>query len=110
MSVPSRPCDCISCLLSKEQHRGASLLGGQSSLQKGPVQSVPLWLRDAHSKAGRDAGHGKGYLYSHDFPDAISGQEYMLEPMAFYEPGANGEEQIQQRLRHWHNLKNQMDE
>ena len=36
MSVPSRPCDCISCLLSKEQHRGASLLGGQSCYPKRP--------------------------------------------------------------------------
>ena len=90
----------------KSNTAGQAYWAAKAATQKGPVQSVPLWLRDAHSKAGRDAGHGKGYLYSHDFPDAISGQEYMLEPMAFYEPGANGaEEQIQQRLRHWEHLK-----
>ncbi|MEL0118372.1 MAG: replication-associated recombination protein A, partial [Opitutae bacterium] len=95
----------------KSNTAGQAYWAAKAAIQKGPVQSVPLWLRDAHSKAGRDAGHGKGYLYSHDFPDAISGQEYMLEPMAFYEPGANGaEEQIQQRLRHWEHLKRQFEE
>ena len=95
----------------KSNTAGQAYWAAKAAIQKGPVQSVPLWLRDAHSKAGRDAGHGKGYLYSHDFTDAISGQEYMLEPMAFYEPGANGaEEQIQQRLRHWEHLKRQFEE
>ena len=82
---------------SKEQHRGASLLGGQRH-PKGPVQSVPLWLRDAHSKAGRDAVTARAIFTATTFQmDQVDGN--MLEPLAFYEPGANGaEEQIQQRL------------
>ncbi|MGB0743871.1 MAG: replication-associated recombination protein A [Opitutales bacterium] len=64
----------------------------KESLRQKPAQSVPIWLRDAHTKTNKSLGHGKDYLYSHDFPDAISGQEYMLEPERFYEPGVAGAE------------------
>ncbi|PXA05700.1 ATPase [Coraliomargarita sinensis] len=64
----------------------------KKSLRDKPVQSVPLWLRDAHTKTNKALGHGKGYLYSHDFPQAISGQEYMLDPEKYYEPGHAGAE------------------
>ena len=64
----------------------------KKSLRDRPAQAVPIWLRDAHTKTNKALGHGKDYLYSHDFPDAISGQEYMLRPEAFYEPGRSGAE------------------
>lgn len=64
----------------------------KQALREKPVQSVPLWLRDAHTKTNKALGHGKDYLYSHDFPHAVSGQEYMLEPERFYEPGQAGAE------------------
>ncbi len=90
----------------KSNTAGQAYWAAKAAIQKGPVQSVPLWLRDAHSKAGKDAGHGKDYRYSHDYPEAVAGQEYMLEPMTFYQPGPNGAEaQIQQRLAHWEELK-----
>ncbi|MEO0508286.1 MAG: replication-associated recombination protein A [Verrucomicrobiota bacterium] len=66
----------------------------KKTLRERPVQSVPLWLRDAHTKTNKSLGHGKGYLYSHDFPHAISGQEYMLNPERFYEPGQAGAEAV----------------
>jgi putative ATPase len=61
-------------------------------LRKEPVQAVPLWLRDGHNKTNRSFDNGKEYLYSHDFPQGISGQEYMLEPVQFYVPGDAGAE------------------
>lgn len=64
----------------------------KKSLREKPAQSVPVWLRDAHNKTNQALGHGKDYLYSHDFPQAISGQEYMLTPERFYEPGQAGAE------------------
>jgi len=81
----------------------------QSLREKAP-QRVPPWLRDAHNATNRALGNGEGYLYSHDFPDAISGQDYLLEPERFYEPGSAGAEaaagerlrkiaQIKERLR-----------
>jgi putative ATPase len=64
----------------------------KKSLRDEPVQSVPLWLRDAHTKTNQALGYGKGYHYSHDYPSAISGQEYMLEPKHFYVPSHSGAE------------------
>ena len=64
----------------------------KQALQTGSVQAVPAWLRDAHNKTSRALGNGEGYLYSHDFPEGISGQEYMLNPQQFYKPGEAGAE------------------
>lgn len=64
----------------------------KKSLREKPVQSVPIWLRDAHTKTNKALGHGADYRYSHDFPQAISGQEYMVEPERFYEPVHAGAE------------------
>jgi len=64
----------------------------KKALREEPVQSVPIWLRDSHTKTNRSLGHGKDYLYSHDFEQGISGQDYMLEPRQFYVPGRAGAE------------------
>ncbi len=64
----------------------------KKSLREQPVQAVPLWLRDAHTKTNKALGHGADYRYSHDFPQGVSGQDYMLEPLRFYVPGTAGAE------------------
>ncbi|MGB0334392.1 MAG: replication-associated recombination protein A [Opitutales bacterium] len=64
----------------------------KKSLREKPVQAVPLWLRDAHTKTNKALGHGADYLYSHDYPQGVSGQEYMLDPEEFYQPGEAGAE------------------
>ena len=64
----------------------------KKSLRGQPVQAVPLWLRDAHTKTNKSLGHGAEYRYSHDYPQGVSGQEYMLHPIRFYEPGMAGAE------------------
>ena len=60
------------------------------ALREQPVQAVPPWLRDAHNATSQSLGNGQGYRYSHDYPQAISGQDYMLEPQRFYVPGVAG--------------------
>lgn len=64
----------------------------KKSLRDRPVQAVPLWLRDAHTKTNKALGHGADYRYSHNYPQGVSGQDYMLEPITFYEPGQAGAE------------------
>lgn len=64
----------------------------KKSLRDQPIQQVPIWLRDAHTKTNKALGHGADYRYSHDFPKGVSGQEYMLDPLTFYEPGTTGAE------------------
>jgi len=76
------------------------------SIREDGLQPVPRWLRDAHTQLNRAMGQGEGYLYSHEFPEAISGQDYMVEPKRFYTPGSAGSEAaIAERLHKWKQLK-----
>jgi len=78
-------------------------------LKEQPVQPVPLPLRDKSGKASKQAGHGKGYLYSHDFPENISGQAYLEKPLTLYTPKPVGwEAKIADRLARWSELRRQL--
>ena len=51
-------------------------------------------------------GQGKGYEYSHDFPEGVSGQDYLESPLRLYNPnGAGAESAIAERLGRWRELK-----
>lgn len=57
---------------------------------------VPLSLRNAPTGLMKNLGYGKGYAYSHDFPNNFAEQEFMpegLEGTAFYNPGKNPREE-----------------
>jgi putative ATPase len=71
-----------------------------------PVQSVPDHLRDKGGQASKRTGLGKGYAYSHDFPENVSGQDYLRQPLKLYTPKtAGGELAIAERLERWRSLK-----
>jgi len=71
-----------------------------------PVQSVPAHLRDKGGQASKRMGHGKGYAYSHDFPEGVSGQDYLEHPVRLYSPKSVGAESaIAERLERWRGLK-----
>jgi putative ATPase len=75
-------------------------------LKESPVQPVPVALRDKSGAASKQAGHGKGYLYSHDFPENISGQAYLEKPVTLYTPKTAGwEAKIAERLARWSELR-----
>ncbi len=81
----------------------------KKSLREQPVQAVPIWLRDAHTKTNKAMGHGADYRYSHDYPQAVSGQDYMLEPQEFYQPGhAGAEAATAQRMAQLKKLKSEI--
>lgn len=68
--------------------------------------SVPAALRDSSTSVARKLGHGAGYQYSHDHPEAISGQSYGVEPFTFYRPTTHGyEKTVKERLDRWVQLK-----
>jgi putative ATPase len=66
---------------------------------------VPGHLRDAHYRSASTIGHGEGYVYPHDQPDAWVDQEYRPAALAgnrYYEPSDRGHEAVvAERLRHW---------
>lgn len=88
-----------------------ALAAAHQALKTQPVQSVPLPLRDKSGAASKQAGHGKGYRYSHDYPENISGQDYLEKPLALYSPkNAGFEAKTAERLARWRELKARLNE
>jgi putative ATPase len=79
------------------------------ALSESPVQSVPAHLRDKSGQANKRMGQGQGYRYSHDFPEAVSGQDYLERPVRLYSPkSAGAEAAIAERLARWRRLRDSM--
>ena len=75
-------------------------------LKESPVQTIPAILRSKSGQANKRIGQGKGYAYSHDHPENISGQDYLEKPLALYTPKTAGwEAKIAERLARWKELK-----
>jgi len=80
-------------------------------LKEQPVQTIPSALRSKSGQANKRIGQGKGYDYSHDFPENISGQDYLEKPLTLYTPKTAGwESKIADRLARWKGLKAQINE
>ena len=65
------------------------------AVEKRRAAPVPKHLRDASYKGAEALGHGKGYLYPHDYPGHWVKQQYLpegLEGAVFYEPSGQGRE------------------
>jgi putative ATPase len=83
-----------------------ALGAAKQALNESPVQSVPMHLRDKGGQANKRLGHGKGYAYSHDFAENVSGQDYLEKPLSLYQPKTAGAEAaIAERLARWRALK-----
>jgi putative ATPase len=72
-------------------------------VQSEKTPPIPAHLQDAHYKSAGKLGHGKGYLYAHDYPNHYVSQQYLPDALAgrrFYEPSDNGyEKNIQQYFK-----------
>ncbi|MGE0591381.1 MAG: replication-associated recombination protein A [Vicinamibacterales bacterium] len=70
---------------------------------------VPLHLRNAPTALMRTLGHGKGYRYAHDEPDAVAPMECLPDELAgrtYYEPTERGfEREIKRRVDGWKRVK-----
>ena len=76
-----------------------------SEVREGRTLAVPEHLRDGHYKGSERLGHGKGYLYSHDFEGSYVPQAYLPEGRRYFEPTENGlEKRIKERLAHWREI------
>lgn len=73
-----------------------------SDIRNEEIGRVPGHLRDSHYSGSEKLGHGKGYLYPHDYPDHFVDQSYLpegLEHKVYYEPSDQGyEKKIGERL------------
>jgi putative ATPase len=69
-------------------------------VREGRLLPVPVHLRDRHYGGARRLGHGEGYEYAHDHPDAIVEQDYLGVQREYYRPTDRGfERQLVERLK-----------
>src|SRR5205814_9196841 len=77
----------------------------QADLRDRPHGAVPAHLRDTSYPGAARLGHGRGYVYPHDFPGNYVPQQYVPDGAVsrpYFEPGENGaEREIGERLRRW---------
>ena len=95
-------------LATAPKSNSATLALGESKrvLREEPVQAIPAVLRSKGGQANKRHGHGADYDYSHDFPEGISGQDYLERPVSLYSPKTAGwEAKIADRLARWRQLK-----
>ncbi|MGA4668488.1 replication-associated recombination protein A [Propionibacteriaceae bacterium Y1923] len=72
-----------------------------ADVRAGRVGQVPPHLRDAHYAGAEKLGHGQGYQYAHDAPNAVARQQYLpdeLEGARYYRPTDHGNEATLQTL------------
>jgi putative ATPase len=65
-----------------------------ADVEKEGQGAVPSHLRDAHYPGAKALGHGAGYKYPHDFPEARVEQTYMpegFEGKTYWEPEEQGD-------------------
>ena len=66
-----------------------------SDIRSLPEYEVPLHIRNAPTSLMKDLGYSKGYLYPHDYDDAMVKQDYMPEALKerrYYRPTDRGYE------------------
>ncbi len=61
-------------------------------VREGRLLPVPVMLRDSHYQSAKRLGHGQGYQYAHDQPDAIAAQDYLGVDREYYRPVDRGME------------------
>jgi len=73
-----------------------------ADVRAGRAGPVPPHLRDAHYPGAADLGHGHGYRYAHDAPNAVATQQYPPDELVgrdYYTPTPYGhEKQVSHRL------------
>ncbi len=73
----------------------------KNDVEEMPNLLVPLHLRNAATPLMKGIGYGKGYQYSHDYPNAIDSQEYLPENLKgrrYYQPKDVGYEKQIKKL------------
>jgi putative ATPase len=67
---------------------------------EGRLLPVPVHLRDKHYSGAKTLGHGIGYEYAHNSPNAVAAQDYLGIEREYYQPVDRGfESELLERLQ-----------
>jgi len=90
----------------KSNASAVALWSAQADVERLGSAPVPTHLRDASYRGARRIGHGKGYKYPHEFPEAYVDQQYLPEALKdakYYKPSDRGQEaEIRRRQERRH--------
>ena len=89
-----------------------ALAAARADLEQLPAGAVPPHLRDAHYQGAARLGHGSGYRYPHDEPQAFAAGERYFPPgmpeARLYRPTPRGmEARLGERMAAWRSLNEQ---
>jgi len=77
----------------------------QEEIKQGPVEPVPLHLRNPVTPMMKEEGYGEGYKYAHDYPGHFIEQQHLpdsLQGKSYYTPSDQGyEKTVASRLKTW---------
>src|SRR5205085_674917 len=67
----------IALALAPKSNAATTAIGAAlDDVRKGHAGPVPMHLRDGHYKGAAKLGHAQGYVYPHDLPEGVAGQQY----------------------------------
>ena len=99
----------VTYLACAPKSNAATLAIGEArhDIREGRLLPVPRHLQDSHYPGAKRLGHGAGYEYAHDAPDAVAAQDYLGVERTYYRPTDRGFEkdlaarleQIRSKLR-----------
>lgn len=81
-----------------------------ADVRRGQCGDVPAHLRDSHYQGAHTLGHGKGYIYSQDYPEGYVQQQYLpdaLQGRQYYRAVQRGSEKAM--AAQWQKRRNQDD-
>ncbi len=74
----------------------------KKEIKRSGALAVPMHIRNAPTKLMKNLGYSQGYMYPHNYPDAIVDQEYLpdeIRKSVFYHPTERGvEKEIRKRM------------
>ena len=91
----------VTYLACAPKSNAATLAIGQArrDVREGRLLPVPVHLRDSHYGGAKRLGHGEGYQYAHNEPDAVAAQDYLGVERQYYRPTDRGfEQELARRL------------
>ncbi|WP_099974620.1 replication-associated recombination protein A [Lactobacillus terrae] len=90
------------CLCPKSNSAMEAIDSALSDVRSGKASSIPDDLKDAHYSGAKELGHGVGYKYPHNYPNAFINQQYLPDNLAnktYYEPNETGKYEQALKLR-----------
>ncbi|WP_338231393.1 replication-associated recombination protein A [Companilactobacillus muriivasis] len=98
------------CLCPKSNSGMVAIDGAIEDVRNGKANSIPDDLKDAHYSGAKKLGHGVGYKFPHDYPNAWVDQQYLpnnLINKKYYQPNNTGkyEQALNLRMQQIHEWK-----